>query len=185
MKRTNLTLALAAALGLISAMPAHASEHTGWVYNGTTGEGSINEDGLKDSSLSSNPNIGYRWGSIGAELGYSFFSTFKDETVNGTLTIDTQARFKGWNAGANFNHNLSDKWSLQARAGVFAWHMEGSVDDDVLAAVNFDDKGTNWYAGASIDYTWSKRASVGLGYSHYKAGSTDLDLWGLHSEFRF
>ena len=185
MTRTNLTLAAAVALGLLSAMPAHATEHTGWIYNGLTGIGSVSEDGLKDSGLSSNSNIGYRWGPIGVELGHTFFSTFKDETVNGTLTTDTRARFKGWNAGVNLNHDLSDKWSVQARAGAFAWHVEGSVDDNVLTAVKFDDKGSNWYAGAAIDYTWRKRSSIGLGYTHYKAGSTDLDLWGLHSEFRF
>ena len=112
MTRMKLTLALAVALGLICAMPAHASEHTGWIYNGLTGEASVSEDGLKDSSLSSNSNIGYRWGPIGVELGHTFFSTFKDETVIGTLTIDSRARFKGWNAGVNFNHDLSDKWSL-------------------------------------------------------------------------
>jgi hypothetical protein len=177
---------LAALLLIAAASGAQAKEHEGWVYNGYTGWGSASLDGLDDSSFSSNPTIGYRWGAFGVEVGYGWFGDFEEDFVNGAHEIKTEASLDGWNVGANFNHDVSEKWSIQARAGMFTWNVDGSVDDNLLpAAIDFEDDGTDWYAGASMTWQATKRSSVGLGYTHFAAGDADLDLWSLATEFRF
>jgi hypothetical protein len=181
-----LTRSLAALLLFAAASCAQAKEHEGWVYNGLSGWGSASLDGLDDSSFSSNPTIGYRWGNFGVEVGYGWFGDFEEDFDSGTHHIQTEATLRGINFGANFNHDLSDRWSLQGRAGMFTWDVDGSLDDSLLAGVvDFDDDGTDWYAGGSITYRTTKRSSVGLGYTHFAAGDADIDLWGLSTEFRF
>jgi hypothetical protein len=181
-----LTRSLAALLLLGAASCAQAKEHEGWVYNGLSGWGSASLEGLDDSSFSSNPTIGYRWGNIGVEAGYGWFGDFEEKFENGTHHIDTEATLRGFNVGANFNHDFGGKWSLQGRAGVFLWNVDGSFDDSLLSSVvDFDDDGTDWYAGGSITYQTTKRSSLGLGYTHFAAGDADIDLWGLSTEFRF
>lgn len=165
---------------------ALADEYKGWVYNGLTGAGSVNQDDLSDNALASNSSIGYRWGSLGIEVGHVYFGKFEDSTeVNGSrLNVDTSV--EGWNLGVTFNRNLgkNNKWSLQGRVGVFDWSADGHAALGPTR-IAFDDSGNDWYAGGSIDYRWRKRSSVGLGYTWFKADQADISVWGLHTEFRF
>ena len=183
MNRNHLSLALAV-LGTLSSAPVLAGEYTGWVYNGFTGLGSISQGDLSDDSLGSAPNIGYRWGWLGVELGYNYFGKFTDEAMVGSVPVDIDANVDGWNAGINLNHDLSERWSLQGRVGLFDWKTDGHVDDGVNRLA-YSDSGNDWYAGASIDYRLSKRTSLGLGYVRYSLNDADINLWGMHSEFRF
>lgn len=181
MKSHLIPVALIAAL---SCGPVLAREKTGWVYNGLTGVGSIRQDDLGDTSLSSNSNLGYRWGQFGVEVGHTYFSRFKDQATIGGTVFDIDSKVDGWNAGIDYNKDLTPRWSLQGRAGLFAWKADSHVSDGVNR-LSSSDSGRDWYAGASFDYSWRKRSSVGLGYTWFKAGDADLSLWGLHSEFRF
>lgn len=161
-----------------------ASVHTGWVYNGLTGWAAADDDGLSDGNLGSNSNIGYRWGRFGIEVGHTYFGKFKDDTVIGGTSIDVDDKIDGWNAGLNFSRDFSDKWSGQARIGLFDWSSHGHV---VIGGsqVGFRDSGNDWYAGFSIDHKWRKRSSIGFGYTYFKADNANIHLFGLHSEFRF
>jgi len=183
MNKKHLVCALAALAGL-SAAPVFATEHKGWIYNGLTGSGRISQGELGDNSLGSNSSLGYRWGALGVEGGYTSFGTFKDQSLAGSGTVEIDAKADGWNAGINLNHDLSAKWSVQGRVGLFAWNADGHVADGA-SRVAYSDSGRDWYVGASIDYKRTKRSSIGLGYARYKLGDADIDLWGLHSEFRF
>jgi hypothetical protein len=173
-----------ALLAALSATPALANEQHGWVYNGLTGLASVSEDQLDDRSFGSNSSIGYRWGVVGVEVGYASFGKFKDSLMVGATPVRIDSQVDGWNAGVNFNHTLNDKWSLQGRVGMFGWNADGHVDDGStrLAA---SDSGKDWYAGASIDYNWRKRSSIGLGYTRFKLDDAAVNLVGMHSEFRF
>lgn len=173
-----------ALLAALFASPVFAGEQTGWVYNGLTGVASVDEDGLGDQSFGSNSSIGYRWGRFGVEVGYASFGKFKDSLLIGGGQVQVDAKVDGFNAGVNFNHDIDDKWSLQARAGVFDWRVDGHVAD-ATGSVAYDEKGNDWYAGASIDYRWRKRSSIGLGYTRFSLDNTPVGLWGVHSEFRF
>jgi hypothetical protein len=176
-------LALAAFATLFS-NPTLAIEHKGWVYNGLTGSASIQEDGLGDRSLSSNSSFGYRWGRIGVEVGNGYFGEFEDEVVIGGTPFDVDTELAGWTGGVNYNRDLNARWSVQGRAGLFNWNADGHVTDDA-GRIAFEDSGTDFYAGASIDYRWSKRSSIGLAYTRFQADDASVDLWGMHSEFRF
>jgi opacity protein-like surface antigen len=207
MKKTMLVLGLLAALGSAA---APAAEHTGWVYDGLIGSGSTSENNVagsgfrfSDNAFSSNANIGYRWGWFGVEAGYSYFDKFKDSfTVpngfGGSTTFGVDTKVRGWNAGVNLNHNFTENWSVQGRGGVFGWDTKSSVSDG-FTQLRQTDNGTDWYAGASLDYSfdadsgWLSHSSLGLGYTYYKisgntfsaALSPHINMWGLHSEFRF
>ena len=181
-----LTRSIAALLLLGAATCAQAKEHEGWVYNGLSGWGTASIEDLDDSTFSSNPTLGYRWGNIGVEAGYGWFGDFEEEFEVGNQSIRTEAKLTGFNFGMNFNKDLSEKWSLQGRGGVFTWDVDGSIDDSLLAdVVDFDDDGTDWYIGASISYQTTKRTSLGLGYTYFAAGDADVSLWGLSTELRF
>ncbi len=176
------TLVLCAGLGSQTVL---ASEHTGWVYNGLLGQSTLHADALGDSRFGSNSNIGYRWGVLGVEVGYaSSFGKYTDSIGTGSSALDLDAKVTGWNAGLNFNHDFAPKWSMQARAGLFAWDAKVRATDFLGVRTSADDSGRDWYAGASVEYT-HERKSYGLGYTRFKAGDAHVDLWGLHSEFRF
>ena len=180
MNRKLLALPL---LALVSGQVC-ANEHQGWVYNGLTGWSSANDSGLSDTAFGSNSNIGYRWGTVGIEVGHTFFGTFKDSQVVSGVNVDVDSKVDGWNAGLNFNHDFDDKWSLQGRLGVFDWHDHGHVEV-AGSRVHFSDSGNDWYAGLSIDRQWRKRSAIGFGYTWYKANNARIQLWGLHTEYRF
>jgi hypothetical protein len=174
------------AVAVLFSGQAFADEYKGWVYNGLTGVGSVSQDDLSDNTLASNSSIGYRWGKLGIEVGHAYFGKFEDSTEVSGSSLDVDTSVAGWNLGLTFNHNLdkSSKWSLQGRVGVFDWSADGHVASGPTR-IAFDDSGNDWYAGASIDYRWRKRSSVGLGYTWFKADQADLSVWGLHTEFRF
>ena len=181
-------IAVAALAALFSA-PVLATEHEGWVYNGLSGLGDVDEDQFSDDSFSSNMNIGYSWGVVGVEVGYTFFGDFEDKVNVGNTQIKTELDVSGWNLGVNVNGDLNESWSIQGRAGVFGWDADAKVESGGLR-VDADDDGTDWYAGVSIDWNWSKRSSIGFGYTYYSVGGDDdldagIHLYGLHSEFRF
>ena len=144
----------------------------------------LDEDVLSDSSLGTNSSIGYRWGKFGVEVGMTYFQQFEDELLVGGTPIELDASFDGWTAGMNYNRQLSDRWSMQGRAGLFDWSADGHVAE-AGTRLEFDDSGTDYYAGFSVDYAWTRRSSVGLGYSFFKVGDSSINLWGFHSEFRF
>ena len=172
------------ALAALFAAPAFATEHEGWIYNGLTGMGSVHEDGLRDSAFSSNSNIGYRWGMFGVEVGHVYFGKFKDSSQVGAATVNVDTKVDGWSVGVNVNHDIDEKWSLQGRLGLFDWNADGHVFSGP-GSIPFSDSGHDWYAGASIDYNWRKRSSVGFGYSYYKVNNANINLWGIHTEYRF
>lgn len=173
-------LALALLAAVFSA-PSFAAEHEGWVYNGLTGMGYASADtgfgDISDDAFTSNSNIGYRWGVVGVELGYTKFGSFRDNTGG----FDFESDLDGFNVGMTVDRNLSDKWSMQGRAGVFAW----KADLDLNGANIARNDGTDYYLGVSIDYNWKAKSSIGLGYTYYRADEVDVSLWGLHSEYRF
>ena len=185
MKRNLIAVAVVAAL---FSAPVFATEHTGWVYNGNTGWGHVDEDQFNDTSFSSSTNIGYRWGIVGVEVGYAWIGDFQDDVTVANTKIKTELEVSGWTAGINLNGDISDKWSMQGRIGAFAWDADAKLAVG-NTQVKFSDDQTDWYAGVTVTYTWSKRYSIGLGYTYLDVGGDAIDagihLVGVASEYRF
>ena len=183
--RRNLSRAIAALLLLGVAAQTQAKEYEGIVYNGQTGWASVEYDGLEDSSLGSNSNLGYRWGFVGVELGYVWFGKFEDDRHYPTADFETEAEITGFNAGLTFNTDFNERWSGQLRAGFFNWDLDGSVDSTLPSHLDLEDSGTDFYVGASATWNWTKRSSIGISYTRYRADDTDIDVIGFASEYRF
>ena len=183
--RRHLPIFFAAAVLCGLAGQARAEEFHGWVYNGLTGWSRAGNSGFSDTGLASNPSLGYRWGSLGVELGHAWFSQYEDSHDEGGLTIDARQRVKGWTAGLDFSRQFAPRWSMQARAGLFDWSTELRLEDGVSPALKSKDSGKDWYAGASIEWQWHKYTDLGLGFTHYKAGDTGINVVGLATEHRF
>jgi hypothetical protein len=106
-------LPVAAVAALFSA-PVFATEHTGWVYNGNTGWGQVDEDQFDDVSFSSSTNLGYRWGIVGVEVGYAWIGEFEDKIDVGNTQIKTELDVSGWTC----RHHLQRRPERQVgRAG--------------------------------------------------------------------
>jgi len=183
--RRRFPIALSAILLLGFVGTASAEEFHGWVYNGLTGWSHAGNSGFGASALASNPNLGYRWGSLGVELGHAWFGKYEDSHAVAGLPIDAQLRVKGWTAGLDFSREFAPRWSMQARAGLFDWNAESRLDDGVSPTLKAKDNGRDWYAGASIEWQWHKHTNLGLGFTHYKAGDTGINVLGLATEHRF
>jgi hypothetical protein len=176
-------LALAAVAALFSTPVFATADFQGWAYNGMTGWGSFDGNHIKDSGWASNPTIGYRWGTFGIDAGYAWFGNFQDKVGNVKVDFD----LGGWTAGVNVNGDLSDKWAVQGRVGVFGW--DASAHTNVAGVrVKESDNGTDYYIGVAIDYNFTKRYSLGLGYAYYNVGgaaNASVGVFGVTSEFRF
>ena len=146
MKRNLIAVAVLAAL---FSAPVFATEHTGWVYNGNTGWGQVDEDQFDDTSFSSSTNLGYRWGIVGVEVGYAWLGEFEDNVDVGNTSIKTELDVSGWTAGITLNGDLSDKWSMQGRVGAFMWDADAKLAVG-NSQVRFSDDQTDWYAGVNL-----------------------------------
>ena len=194
MDKKNTILSLLAATALLAGpLPAFAAgEH--WFVGARAGSGSVDENALDDSDTTLAINGGYRWSWLGVELGYvdfggwheSFPGFLEDDTP---ITATTLAELQGWTFGLNARAQLSPKWSLSGRAGLFAWDTNAFTDVPTFPRADFDEDGTDWYAGVGVAYSINDRFDLGVAYDHFRANGDVLDLspdvFSATAEFRF
>jgi opacity protein-like surface antigen len=194
MKKNNTFLALLAGAALLAAPIVASADSDGFFLGARAGHGSVDEDQLDDSDTTLALTGGYRWGWIGVEVGYADFGGYR-QSFQGFLDDDTPvsgrtiAELQGWTAGVNARGQLSDKWSITGRAGVFAWDTNAFTDIDTFDRADFDEDGTDWYAGVGVSYSFTEKFDIGLAYDHYRASGDVLDLspdvFSLTTEVRF
>ncbi|HET7843467.1 MAG TPA: outer membrane beta-barrel protein [Xanthomonadales bacterium] len=187
-------LAFLAGASLLAGPSIALAEGEGWFIGARAGSGSVDENALDDSDTTLGVGGGYRWGWLGVELGYADFGAYRQDfrgfLEDGTpITPTTLAELQGWTLGMNARAKLSDHWALTGRAGVFAWDTNAFTDVPTFDRVDFDEDGTDWYAGVGVSYSFNDRFDLGIAYDHYRADGEVLDLspdvFSVTTEFRF
>jgi len=194
MHKNNTILSFIVGAALLAGPSMALAAGEGWFVGARAGSGSVDEDVLDDSDTTLAFSGGYRWNWLGIELGYVDFGAWDKDFPgfldNGTpITANSVAELQGWTAGLNARAQLSPKWSLTGRAGLFRWDSNAFTDVPTFARVDLDDSGTDWYAGVGVSYSLTERFDLGLSYDHYRANGDTFDLspdvFSVTTEFRF
>ena len=194
MDKKNTILSFLVGAALLAGPTVAFAAGEGWFVGARAGHGSVDEDQLDDSDTTLAFSGGYRWNWLGIELGYVDFGGYHEQFPgfledDTPITATTLAELQGWTVGVNARAQLSDRWSLTGRAGAFAWDTNAFTDVPTLPRANFDEDGTDWYAGVGVAYSINDRFDLGLAYDHYRANGDVLDLspdvFSVTTEFRF
>ncbi len=185
--RTKSLLVMLGIASLVAAGPASAN---GFFTDSYTGLGYVDEDEVDDETFSSHFSVGYAFSeNWGAEIGYVSFGDFEGSSdgIDGSLELD------GFSAGINLFAPLDNDWYIGGHGG--AWFWDGEVElSDGTTTIEFDDDGTDFYAGVSVGYNFFERWSAGLGFTYYGydvTGDDDADfdsgvyIVGFHTHYRF
>lgn len=181
MHKKNTILSLLMGTALLAGPSLALAAGEGWFIGARAGAGSVDEDVLDDSDTALGISGGYRWSWLGAELGYVDFGGYHQEfrgfLEDGTpITPRTFAELQGWTVGLNARAMLSDHWALTGRAGAFLWNTNAFTDVPTLPRADFDEDGTDWYAGVGVAYSFNEHFDLGLAYDHYRASGDVLDI---------
>lgn len=206
---------VAIAAGLLVAGVASAQGAGGFV-EGTVGFGKFdlgNTSGWtvddKDTSwgltagymLNNNFGIeaGYRdLGSASASTSGTVSGTYYGKPFSATGTLNASGDADGWLLGVRLNLPVNDKFSVNARAGLYNWNADvnavasGSLTYDgtayagnVSASKKFS--GTDPYYGIGANYNITKQLGVGIGYSRFDLDDIGVknDSWDINLQYRF
>lgn len=194
MNKKNTILSFLAGAAMLACAPSAFAAGEGWFVAARAGSGSVDENVLDDSDTALGVSGGYRWGWLGLEVGYVDFGSWSRD-FQGFLEDDTPitavsvAELQGWTVGVNARAQLSPKWSLTGRAGVFDWNTNAFTDVPTFARADLDESGTDWYAGVGVAYSVTERFDLGVAYDHYNANGDVFDLspdvLSATAEFRF
>jgi hypothetical protein len=177
-------------LGLAALMATSGAAASGWETSGYTGLGYIDEGNLDDDSFASNLSVVYRFtDTLGVEGGYATFGEFENKfnTIEGRASIE--ADIDGFNLGLNFMTDLSDKWVVTGRIGLWMWDGDTTLKIPGSATLKGEDDGTDLYAGAGFGYWVTPRFYAGLGVTYFNVdvdgSDTGIVLAGLKTGVRF
>ena len=112
---------------------------------------------------------GIHWLDISAELAGSILVdntvTFRRETVASSAPLP--------NIGAWYNHSLSPRWAIKARADWF----KASIDE-------YDGRLVNFQAG--VNYAWFRHGGIGVAYNHFEFDAAiDATSWQGAADLTF
>ena len=131
MKNTLLVLALASAGLLALPTASHAAEKGGFFINGNVGQSDYSQGVYDDDDTGYGVNLGYRWAlapsfALGVEGGYTDLGQWSPRAVEDRELV-RDSELKGWTAGVNAHLNLSDRWYLSGRTGLFRADTKGDI----------------------------------------------------------
>lgn len=142
---------------------------------------------------------GYRdLGSADGTISGSLSGTSYGKPFSATGTFSTSGDADGWLFGVRLNLPINDKFSVNARAGLYNWTADinavtsGSLTYDgtvyagnVTASKKFSD--TDPYYGIGANYNLTKQLGVGIGYTKFDLGDIGVknDSWDINLQYRF
>lgn len=177
MKTARLTFVILLTSVLFST-PAFAEFYVG----GALGQARIDEriDGLRiaDNSMSWRAFAGYEFNDyIGIEGSYLDLGDISD-TV---LGVPVRAEADGWSLAAVGKIPFSERWALQAKAGMFFWDARSVVGGEVENDPGDQDP----FFGVGIAYSFSEQVQLDLGVDYYKLDNIEPLVGSLALSFRF
>jgi len=172
------------AVGCMLVLPALAD--TGWYVGGALGQARVDEDldgaQFRDDSTVLRVFGGYSFTDfVGVEVSYLDLGTFSDTVDVGGELVDVSADADGFSIAALGRLPLSERFSLQARAGLFFWDGQSTV-----AGITENDPGDqNPFVGLGFGYELSEKAELGLMVDYYDMDDAQPLVAALQLSFRF
>ncbi len=178
MKYLRTKIAAVAAVTLLAAPAAFADFYVGGAIGQTRVSESI--DGLRIEDNSTNWRIyaGYEFNEyIGIEGSYLDLGEISDNV----LGVPVKADADGWSLAAVGKIPLSEKWAVQAKAGLYFWDGQSSV-----AGVTENDPGDqNPFVGLGVAYKFNEKTQLDVGVDYYDMDDVQPLVASIGLSFRF
>lgn len=137
-------------------------------------------------------NLGYRWQSLGVEVGYINLGKFTNNlkpsapsTSSTTTTVPITAPFSvvspdskvhAYTVGVNGHFNLNDNWYISGRAGAFRFQTDSSehkiftADGDPKNPLKVKASENGWgpYVGIGFGYDFTRNFGIGINYDYFR-----------------
>lgn len=184
-KETTMTVkCVVAMLALIVSSEVLADK--GWYLGGALGQAYVDEniEGLQFTADSTAFRVfgGYNFNeTIGLEVSYLDLGTFRDSFDVAGETVDVSANADGFSLAAVGTLPLSQRFSLQGKAGLFFWDGQSTV----AGITENDPSDQNAFVGLGLAYDLSDKARLNLGVDYYNGSDAQPLLASVGFAFRF
>ncbi len=186
MKRTTITLSLAAALVFTTVLPVAAHAGPGAYVGASIGNARL-DDNFDGFGIDTDADAYRFFGGIqisdtfGIEAGYLNFGDFTESVDLGGLLSRTDISGDGWTLGATLALPLSENLSLFGKGGVFFWDADISVDGFSIDTPGDD----NPYYGGGLKLDLSDNFSLTGDWTIYEFDVLETDVISLGFNYRF
>ena len=137
---------------------------------------------------------GYRftpnWAIEAAYLDAGRLSQNGTDTVLGTASANFDV--SGINLAALGIYPVTDRFSLQAKAGLFLWNLDVDVSSSTLGAGSISESGNSPMLGVGASYGFTERIGVLVEYERFidvgeqdVTGESDVDIFSASLVFSF
>lgn len=180
------TMALAAALLLLSMTPVTTFADSGPYLGGSVGAAHLAEDfdgfGVDSDSTALRFVAGWQLNDFFAlEGGYHSFGEFEESLdISGTIT-NVSLKADGFTLGAVATLPMSNTVSLLGRAGAFYWDGDAAINNVTLARP----EDSNLYFGAGAGVAVSERLSIVGDWTRYELEDTESDVISVGFTYQF
>jgi OmpA-OmpF porin, OOP family len=167
---------------LLAGASAPALAQSGFFVAAAAGDARAAEPQVDDRTHSAQLSAGYRWGSVGVELGNVRVAGLEQNRLLPTQRYLLDLDVSGWTFGLHARRSLSPRSYVSWRAGVLRWQLDTDarlcgLPDSATASDCIrnggSESGTDFHAGAGIGYDLTRRFSLGLAYDFYRIGLAD------------
>ena len=141
-------------------------------------------------------------GEVSAKASGSYSDTIYGVPVTAVGDLTASAETSGWFLGVVADFPVTEKFSINGRAGYYFWESDltasatGTLDVDgtvyagsVAASASVDD--SDPYFGLGVAYNFTKNVSLGVNYTRYTLEfddvdyDVDVDVWDARLKYSF
>lgn len=205
-RNVRLTAALSAALLLSSTGASAQGASDTWFVDARVGEAAIDEGPFDGDAVAVQLVGGYRWESIGVEVGYLAGDTIEarhdfrsSDGPLATYGLDLD----GVLVGLNGRLPVGDRWAVTGRGGAFVWNADATATHCAASCQRADisSDGTDFYAGLGLTFAINDRFDVGVAGDFFRVAlnedrapgdpsfdadvDADVVLFSLTAAYRF
>jgi len=140
-------------------------------------------------------NLGYRWQSLGVEVGYTNLGEFKHNVVSphqevgvgkpGVFdVVSPESKVHAYTLGVNGHFNLDDNWYMSGRAGVFRFQTNspehklypGNTAENNPIKIKANESGWGPYFGIGFGYDFTRNFGIGINYDYFRGRQKERNI---------
>jgi OOP family OmpA-OmpF porin len=150
------------------------------------GSASYSEGPIDDSGTGFNIYGGYKANeNFGFELQYTDFGKQEGTYTYYNNTFDTTAEISGLGLSAVGFLPFSDSFDLFLKLGVFAWDIDGSIENASFGSHSGSDDGSDLLFGLGAEYQLSEQFSIRGAWEMVDNEDGDLDMLSINAQLNF